>query len=199
MGLLSNIIGKFRNIRRITSVDEVAKKYFVMNAFDGCLTMLGIIVGAHAVGSSDSRIIVSAGLGATFAMGISGAWGTYMAEKAERTRSLKELEGAMHADLKGSMLYRASRIASLWASLVDGLSPAIAAMISLSPFLLSQHGLLPPQAMIPAAIVLNLLTLFGLGIFLGRVSRENMIVHGCLMVLAGLGTTVLALLLGVSP
>jgi VIT1/CCC1 family predicted Fe2+/Mn2+ transporter len=46
---------------------------------------------------------------------------------------------------------------------------------------------------------LNLVTLFGLGIFLGRVSRENVIAHGCLMVLAGLGTTVLALLLGVSP
>lgn len=196
---MSSIRGKFRNIRRITSVDEVARRYFVMNAFDGCLTILGIIVGAHAVGNSDSRIIVSAGLGATFAMGISGAWGTYMAEKAERTRSLKELERAMHADLRGSMLYRASRIASLWASFVDGLSPAIAATISLSPFLLSQLGLLPLQAIMPAAIIMNLLTLFGLGIFLGRVARENIIAHGCMMVLAGLGTMVLALLLGVTP
>jgi len=196
---LSNFIGKFRRIRRITGVDEVARRYFVMNAFDGCLTMLGIIVGAHAVGNTDSRIIVSTGLGATFAMGISGAWGTYMAEKAERTRYLKDLEDAMHADLKGSMLYRALRIASIWASLVDGLSPAIAAMISLSPVLLSQYGLLPLQAMIPAAVILNIVTLFGLGIFLGRVARENMIMHGCMMVLAGLGTAVLALSLGFSP
>jgi predicted membrane protein (TIGR00267 family) len=193
------MIKEFRSIRRITSVDEVARRYFVMNAFDGSLTMLGIIVGGHAAGSVESRVIVRAGLGATFAMGISGAWGTYMAEKAERTRSLKELEVAMHANLKDSMLYRASRIASLWASLVDGLSPAIAAMISLSPFLLSQLGLLPSQATVPAAVILNLVTLFGLGIFLGRVSRENVIAHGCLMVLAGLGTTVLALMLGISP
>ena len=50
MGKLDNLRRKFKRYSEITQVDEIARRYFVMNAFDGCLTILGIIVGAYVAG-----------------------------------------------------------------------------------------------------------------------------------------------------
>lgn len=59
-----------------------------MNAFDGALTMLGVVIGAYVVGVLKPINIISAGIAGSIAMGTSGMIGTYMAEKA----MLKELE-----------------------------------------------------------------------------------------------------------
>ena len=49
---------------KILALDTIARRYLVMNSFDGVLTIIGILIGAYSVGINDSRIIIAAGLGA---------------------------------------------------------------------------------------------------------------------------------------
>ncbi|MCP8307279.1 MAG: hypothetical protein H3Z53_00510 [archaeon] len=166
-----------------------------MNGFDGALAILGVIMGSYVVGVRDAKIILSAGFGASFAMGISGAWGAFMAERAQRVKNIKELEQAMFTDLKNSIIDRASIVAVFWVALVDALSPIITAFIALSPFLLPFYGLVSLGNALIASIILNLTTLFILGLFLGRISKSSKITQGALMILAGIVTLLFLLAL----
>ena len=98
----------------------IARRYFVKNGFDGSMTMLGIIVGAWVVNVKQPEIVVTAGLGACLAMGISGLSGAYLTERAERKRDLKNLECAMITKLNDSIITDATAFVSLYAALVDG-------------------------------------------------------------------------------
>jgi predicted membrane protein (TIGR00267 family) len=178
-------IGQFRSYVRITEADEIARRYFVMNAFDGSLTMLGIILGTFLAQVHDSRIVIGAGIGASLAMGMSGFFGTYMTERAERTRKLKKLERAMVTNLEETVWDEASSFVSVWAAAVDGLSPALAAIVAVVPFMIAQMGLLSFMAALYGSLILIAVTLFFLGAYLGKISEENMPIHGLRMLLVG--------------
>ncbi|NIQ81620.1 MAG: hypothetical protein GTN93_26710, partial [Anaerolineae bacterium] len=79
----------------------------MINAYDGAMTALGVIVGAY-LGGRNTATVIFAAVGAMVAMGISGLSGAYLAEEAMRTRHLRDLEKAVFRDLKGSQLERAS-------------------------------------------------------------------------------------------
>lgn len=183
--VLRDRIGQFRNYVEITEADEITRRYFVMNAFDGSLTMLGIILGTTLAQVHDSRIVIAAGVGASLAMGLSGFFGTYMTERAERTRKLKKLERAMVTNLDETVWDNASSFVSIWAALVDGLSPALAAIVAVIPFIVAQVGLISFQTALIISLFLIAATLFFLGAYLGRISEENMPVYGFKMLLVG--------------
>ncbi len=164
-----------------------------MNAFDGALTMLGIIMGSYMANIIDPKIIVKAGIGAGLAMGISGAWGAYMAEKAERTKDMRELEDAMFSKLEGSIIDRASKMAVFSVALVDGLSPIMATVISILPFLFAITSVISITSAIIISVILILILLFSLGAFLSKVAGGRVIVNGSIMVLAGIVTFFLCL------
>jgi len=178
----------------LAEADELARRYFVMNAFDGALTVLGVIVGAFVGGEAEPKVIISAGVGASLAMGLSGGIGAYVAERAERSRALKELETHMFKDLQDTLIGKASRAAAYWVAFVDGVSPAIAALIPLSPLIFARLTPMPVDLALSASIVLNLVTLFALGIFLGKISKESIWLHGLLTAGAGALTAVLLFL-----
>jgi predicted membrane protein (TIGR00267 family) len=173
----------------------IARRYFVKNGFDGSMTMLGIIVGAWIVNVTRPEIVVTAGLGACLAMGISGVFGAYMTERAERKRDLKKLESAMMTKLDDSVITDATTFVSFYAALVDGGSPILTALVSLSPFFLVLNGLAIESAYM-ASIVVTLVTLFTLGMYLGKIAKENILLYGIQTLVAGVITIVIALLLG---
>lgn len=174
--------------------DEISRRAFVNNAFDGALTILGIMMGNLILGALDSRIVISTGLSACVAMGMSGAFGRYLSERAERKRALRQMEQYMFTDLSGSLLERESEKKVLVISLIDGLSPALAAVIPLTPFFLVQSAMIPIAIGVPVAFLLDFFVLFILGVFLGRVSGENVLVHGILVVGVGFTTSVIIFL-----
>ncbi len=194
--ILQPLRSKVESLRQdlsLFSVGEIARRYFVMNAFDGALTILGIVVGFVISGEEHPRIVLTSGAGASLAMGISGAVGAYMAEIAERRQELRELEHHMFQSLRGSRMARAIRVAALWVALVDGISPALAAAIPLIPFWLVSIGVLTIQTGIVVSIAFNLAMLFALGAFLGKVSGERIWLRGFLMVGAGIITMLILL------
>lgn len=184
-GLLSRV-RRFKHFLELAEAGEIARRYFVMNAFDGALTVLGIILGAYVAGVRSANVVLSAVFGASLAMGLSGLWGAYMAEKAERTRKLKELEAALFTDLKQTRLYRASIATMFWLAVVDGISPVIVALTSVSPFIFARMGLYSFIGAVYTSIAITIAVLFLLGLFLGKISKENLIVNGLRMVSAGL-------------
>lgn len=186
----------FKNHLSISRAQDISERYFVINAFDGAMVMLGAIIGAYVAGSLDPRILVSVGLGASLAMGISGFSGAYLTEKAMMKKKIKELEEAMFADLEGTVIEDASKVAVMWIAFVDGISPALAAVVSLSPFILALLGLLPVSIAVIASVALIVAILFVLGAYLGRISEGNVLIFGAHTALAGIVTALLGIVLG---
>lgn len=192
---LGSRLQRFRERVRQARAGEITSRYFVINAFDGAMTALGVIVGAYLGGRNTVTVILAA-VGATVAMGISGLAGAYLAEEAMRTRHLRDLEKAVFRDLKGSQLERASRTAVVWIAFVDAISPAIAAGISVAPLLLALTGTLSLAYAVLASVAVTLVTLFALGLYLGKLSHRSIISYGVRTVVAGLATALIILLVG---
>jgi predicted membrane protein (TIGR00267 family) len=174
--------------------DEIARRAFINNAFDGALTILGILMGNLVLGEIYPQTIISTGLGACLAMGMSGAFGRFFSERAERKHALLQIEKYMFTDLSDSMLAQESKRKVLIISLVDGLSPTIAAAIPLIPFILAQSLIITVNVSVILSFTLDFLVLFILGAFLGKLSDENLFLHGLLMVGVGFITGLVILL-----
>lgn len=181
-------LSEIRKYVQVTGLVEIARRYFVMNAFDGALTMLGILVGAYLSGEPQVHLIINAGVGASIAMGVSGMSGAYMTEKAERVKKLRDLEDTMLVGLDDTLHGRASSFASIYTAVIDGLSPALAAFIILSPFFMVGLAGLSVGDAFAASILLTGAILFSLGAYLARVSHEGMWKYGLQMLMVGLVT-----------
>jgi predicted membrane protein (TIGR00267 family) len=128
-------------------------------------------------------------------MGVSGVSGAYMTERAERKRDLKDLESAMITKLDDCVISDASRFVSIYAAIVDGGSPIVTALISLCPFFFLLFGLITVEVAYIASIVVSLITLFILGMYLGRIAKENALLYGIQTLVAGTVAIGIALLL----
>ncbi len=185
---LHRILSSFVENNGDTLFDEIARRAFVNNAFDGALTLLGILMGNVVLGEINPPTIISTGLGVCLAMGMSGTFGRYFSERAERKHALRQIEKYMFTDLSGSILEKESKKKVIVISLVDGLSPTIAAAIPLIPFILAQSMLITVNLSIILSFALDFSVLFVLGVFLGKLSNENIFLHGILVVGVGFVT-----------
>ena len=188
----------WRNLQRydqMAGISEIARRYFAMNAFDGVLTIIGVLMGTMAAQVADPAIVLTTGLATSVSMGVSGLWGAYLTETAERKRALRQLNRQTLTDLRDTRIGRAARLSIIIVALVDGLSPLLAALLTLTPFFCA--GWLPDiRWAYYGSLALALLILFGMGMFLGRISQENMIYYGLKTVVAGLISILLSSLLG---
>jgi predicted membrane protein (TIGR00267 family) len=182
---------RLREYSEIAQVGEIARRYFAMNAFDGVLTIIGVLMGNLMGGVRDSKIVVVTGLSTSLAMGISGLWGSYLTESAERRHEIEELQKQTLIDLSNTKIGKASRMAAVMVSVVDGLSPFLASVLVLVPFFLVSLFSVVVWAYY-ASFAVALLTLFALGIFLGYISKDNWIVSGIRTVVAGVVCMVLS-------
>lgn len=192
---LSEFLEEYQTYNQIIGIAEIARRYFAMNAFDGVLTTIGVLAGNYLAGVRDLSIPVRTGIATSIAMGISGLWGAYLTETAERRRELSELERVSLIDQSETSIGRASRFAVIVVSIVDGIAPALAAIIVLVPLFL---GNLIGNPVLSYALAggLALLCLFALGLFLGKVSEENLIGYGFKTLMAGLVAIAINFLLG---
>ncbi len=192
---LPELLEDFQSYNQIIGIAEIARRYFAMNAFDGVLTTIGVLAGNYLAGVRDLSIPIRTGIATSIAMGISGLWGAYLTETAERRRELSELEKISLIDQTQTSIGKASRFAVIIVSIVDGIAPALAAMIVMVPLFL---GNLIGNPVLSYAIAAGvaLLCLFALGLFLGKVSEENLIGYGFKTLLAGLIAIAINFLLG---
>ena len=173
----------------------IAKRYAVMNAFDGSLTALGIIIGSSLAHVNLASTVILAGLGASIAMGVSGGFGAYLTESALKKQELAEKESAMLEEINDTVHDQAAQVSSIFVAVVDGLSPFIASSISFLPFFIIQWFGLDMGIAYFSSVILTGTTLFALGAYLGVISQENKWLYGVRMIIAGVLTGILVMLL----
>lgn len=174
---------------KMTRGDTIARRYFIMNSFDGIVTILGVITGSFATNISNPAMILTIGLSTAIAMGMSGISGTFMAEKTEREIEITQLEESLLSDLKNTIYTRAIRFTVIFVSLVDALSPILASTITLIPVILSYYHMISNILGIHLSIAFGLIYLFILGSSLAKILRKNLIIEGVKMMLIGIITT----------
>ncbi len=179
----------------VTGGEKIIRRYFAMNAFDGAMTSLGVVMGAWLGSITDPKSTVGVILTSGVAMMVSGFSGTYMTESAERNHSLNELEDAMLIDLDNTIYGQASRFVSIFAAFVDGSAPFLASIPAMIPFLLVP-SIFSIQTAYMVSAVACLFSLFMLGVYLATISGENILVSGVKMVVSGIAVAIIALLLG---
>ena len=196
MGFLAQKFQELREYSDIASIGEIARRYFAMNAFDGVLTIIGVLMGNYTAHVRDASVVLVTGFSTCIAMGVSGLWGAYLTESAERKRDLNDLENHTLTDLSQTKIGRASRAAVVVVALVDGLAPFLAALVVLLPFFFS--GLLADIVLsYYLSLAMALGVLFTVGAFLGKVSKGNLLISGLKMIVAGLVSIVLSYFLKV--
>jgi len=183
---------RLREYDEITNVRPIIRRYFVIGAFDGALTVLGIILGASAFGSAEEHkaIILSASIGAAIALAVSSAVGAYEAERVEKKLDIRTIERALLARLSEEHR-EAFRFAAILSALVHGVAPLFAAILPIIPFVF-----LDVDRATIAAILITFAILFFLGAYLGNLIRERVVVTGLRFVAAGIGTAIVLWLFG---
>jgi predicted membrane protein (TIGR00267 family) len=172
-----------QHYHRVSEVGAILRRYFALNAFDGVLTTLGVLMGSLLGGVTERGTIVTLVLTTAIGMSVSGFYGSYLVERAERGRALKELEGSTLSSLEDTDISAASHYAAVVVAIVDGASPFAAAALCTIPFWFGSA--LPVRTEYYLALGVAFLLMFLLGAFLGYVSRERLVLAGLRFMIAG--------------
>ncbi len=186
-------IKKVRTYNKIAGIAKIVRRYFAINGFDGVITIIGVLVGSYIIGIRDYINVVIAGAAICISLGVSGVWSAYFSESAERKKEIDDLEKSTLYALDKTVINYAQKYASRVLAAVNGLSPVVTAFIPLVPFLFGKF--ISINICYYLGFGLAFLILFGIGLFLGNVSKSNLIISGIKMVFAGIFCIVLSLLL----
>ncbi|HHQ45568.1 MAG TPA: hypothetical protein ENN13_05505 [Candidatus Altiarchaeales archaeon] len=189
------VYSKIRSYAKLSSFLNIARRYFILNGFDGLYTMLGIVVGSYVAGQHDPGIVLGTGLAGIVALGGSGFATAFLSESAERKRELKKIEKSMLISLKGTMHDEARKFASVSTALVNGFSPIIASTVMVFPFLLSYFGMISVQSAFSSSIAIAVAEIFLLGCYLGVISGESRTSYGVKMLLIAVATAGLSFII----
>lgn len=198
MSSLSEKLSKLRFHFELTKSGTIARRYFVIGAFDGALTILGVILGAyvaegHAHPELARQLIIGAGVAGGIALAVSSTVGAYEAERVEHLLSHQHLEKAMLKTVGGTRM-EAMRVSMSVSAIVHGVAPLLAAFVPLVPFFFMDL-----DTAVVTAIGLTLGFLFALGAYLGSLIKEMIFYTGLRFVIAGLATAVILILISGSP
>ncbi len=171
---------------KLTGADKIARRYFVVNSFDGILTSLGIIIGIYAGGLASPKVIIVAVLGAAIALTVSGVSSGYISEEAEHKSSMKQIERAMLKDISKTKMGKSTRKSPLIVALVNGFSPGLACIIIIFPAFLTSWGILPESYLLNSMVAISFLMLITLGIILGKRAKENVLKYAIKALLIGI-------------
>jgi len=191
-------MNRFRRVAFLLSITHthgIARRYVVVNGFDGALTMLGLLMGFQAGGGVASPIAVNACMGAALALAASGLSSAYLSEAAERRKELAELESAMGEKLHESAHGEAARVVPFLVALANGLSPLLVSLVIMAPLWLGATGVELPREPLVLSIAIAFVTIFVLGAFLGRIGHVFWLLSGLRAVLIAVLTSALILVL----
>ena len=97
---LNETIKRWRDYAEMSDLGIIARRKFFNNCFDGALTCAGIVSGVFVlflagVSKNTPGSIVVLGFSTALAIGISGLWGAFLSEEAERKKKIIDLKKEM--------------------------------------------------------------------------------------------------------
>ncbi|MHA1932748.1 MAG: hypothetical protein ACW96X_09430 [Promethearchaeota archaeon] len=211
---MSKTLKNWRQYGKLSDLGEIARRKFFNNCFDGALTCAGIVSGIFIIFLGGTiqftpQNVLITGLATTLAIGISGLWGAFLSEEAERKKKVYDMKRDMAivketTEFKNgeknkkenedkTLLEKAENFATIVASLVDGGAPAVGSILPLIPFFFGTA--LTVTHFIFSYIILAGLLVY-LGIFLGNISGGGKLRYALHLVTAGVVTLLISLLLG---
>lgn len=172
-------------------------RYLIRGLIDGSLSTLGIIIGASvAIGlaAPATRIIIAAGIGGGVANGLSNIVGAFAAEKTAAYKEMERVERAMlkRGAIKNSELHEEVERRILSSGVVDGLATIGGSIIPVVPFFVLPAS---PLLALECSVAITIALFFSLGVYIGRVSRENLALSGLKMALFAGATAGIAALI----
>lgn len=218
MGKFRKTLKSWKEYSKISDLGIIARRKFFNNCFDGALTCAGIVSGIFVIFlSSDAtqftpQTVIVTGFATALAIGISGLWGAFLSEEAERKKKVDDMKKDMaifeeekdeNRDLSKherkkkngkTLLEKAENFATIVASLVDGGAPVLGSSLPLIPFFFG--GTLTLMHFIFSYIILGALLVY-LGNYLGKISGGGRVRYAVHLVTAGIVTLLVSILLGI--
>jgi len=97
---IKSTMKKWRKYSEMSDLGIIARRKFFNNCFDGALTCAGIVSGVFVlflagISQNTPGSVVVLGFSTALAIGISGLWGAFLSEEAERKKKLIDLKKDM--------------------------------------------------------------------------------------------------------
>jgi len=183
-------------------IEEYLKmsRYVALGTMDGILAVMGGTLaasGVSAVGGVEiSNFVVGlTGLSVGIALAMSNAFGSFIGERAEESRTLRELEEKMmlnEGELDDTLIHQQAKRRIYMSMFTHGFSSFIGAFVPVVPFLIIGDRM----TALVTTLVACFIALVALGIYLGRVSRESLLKTSVEIVIIGIAISVISFLIG---
>ncbi|MCG2828551.1 TIGR00267 family protein [Methanothermobacter sp. K4] len=175
-------------------------RYVALGTLDGILAVMGVTLTASGVAgagglSVDNHLIALTGLSGGVALAMSNAFGSFIGERAEETRTMRELERKMMMDegkLDDTIIHQQARRRVYMSMFTHGFSSFLGSFVPVLPFLVISERMTATMV----TVVLCLVALLVLGVYLGRVSRENIYRTSLEVVVIGILIGLVSIFLG---
>lgn len=188
------------NIKEFISDYISMSRYIALGTLDGVLAVMGVTLAASGVagvgGVEIPNVVIGlTGLSGGIALAMSNAFGSFIGERAEEVRSIRELEQKMILDkgkLDDTLIHHQAKRRIYMSMFTHGFSSFIGSFVPVVPFLF----LADRSSAIITTIVFCFIALIILGIYLTRVSRENLLKICIEIVAIGVLISVVSFLIG---
>jgi predicted membrane protein (TIGR00267 family) len=175
--------------------ERIPVRYTVLGTIDGVIACLAVVLGVFSA-APNVKIIVIGGLSGGIGLGLSNGIGGFLAERTVEHKRLRELERSMllkQGAMEHTVLTRAIRVKLFYDTITHGCCSFLGAMVPILPFLIGLHV----NFAIIFSIIVSLIVLFVLGMYMGLMTKENIILMGSKMMIIGLVVAVVVRLIGV--
>ncbi len=168
------------------------ERQLVRGFIDGSLSTLGVVIGASG---AEISVIIAAGIGGGVANGLSNIFGAFTAERIEEEMQLLKIERAMLKDLKKTEIHRDARRKVLKKSLIDGISTIFGSVVVVIPFLLTLIFKAEAYLATLSSMAVTTLSLGIIGLYLGKLSKENLVISFAKMATFGIITALISMMI----
>lgn len=162
---------KIRKILEIYGLHDIARRYFIINSFDGIILVLSIFLIFFISGYFSRILVIKTVLATSFGASLSGFIGAYFSEISERKHYRKKYERLLLRSLKETIIQRYEKYAAILMSLIEGLSPIIFAILALLPIFLIPNITLS----ILFGMLVCIFEIIFIGYFLSNIAGERKI------------------------
>jgi predicted membrane protein (TIGR00267 family) len=188
------------NIREFIAEYFKMSRYVALGTMDGILAVMGVILAASGVagvaGSEIPNYVIGlTGLSGGIALAMSNAFGSFIGERAEEVRTIRELEQKMMLEegkLDDTHIHQEAKKRIYMSMFTHGFSSFTGSFVPVVPFLLISSRFSATIWTISLCFVALVL----LGIYLGRVSRESLLKTSVEILIIGVVISVISFLIG---
>ncbi|MDO5852215.1 MAG: VIT1/CCC1 transporter family protein [Methanobacteriaceae archaeon] len=164
-------------LRKVLKDYIAMSRYIALGSLDGILTVLSISLTAALIslsthGHTSTFTVGMTGLSGGIAIALSNGFGSYIGERAEEGRTIRELESQMMLEdrkLDNTIINEKAQYRVRLSMLTHGSASFLGSFIPLLPFFLISDIYMA----LTVTIIICFIALASLGYYLGHVAKEN--------------------------